>query len=148
MEEFGTNEIHSLDELKDQYEGLEWDVAVETEESIRSEWLISFPYEYQGSDSIVAIDTDEFTAVCPWTNLPDYGNLKIIYLPKDHLIELKSLKYYLTQYRNVGIVQEYAADRILNDLVSVCKPEQMTIILKYKIRGGLLTTVKSSYTQP
>ena len=50
--------------------------------------------------------------------------------------------------RNVGIVQEYAADRILNDLVSVCKPEQMTIILKYKIRGGLLTTVKSSYTQP
>ncbi|MBH52643.1 MAG: NADPH-dependent 7-cyano-7-deazaguanine reductase QueF [Chloroflexi bacterium] len=145
MEEFGTNEIHSLDELKDQYEGLEWDVAVETEESIRSEWLISFPYEYQGSDSIVAIDTDEFTAVCPWTGLPDFGNLKIEYNPSRHCLELKSLKYYLLSYRDVGIVQEHAANRILKDLVRACDPVWMTIYLDYKTRGGIHTTVEVKY---
>ena len=117
-------------------------------DDIKKSVLLCFDNSSNELSSEVEIESDEFTAVCPWTNLPDYGNLKIIYSPNDHLIELKSLKYYLTQYRNVGIVQEYAAERILNDLVSVCNPKQMTIILKYKIRGGLLTTVKSIYTKP
>ena len=142
----------SIEELKSKYLNINKEFedfdSVKEVDDIKKSVLLCFDNSSSKLSSEVEIESDEFTAVCPWTNLPDYGNLKIIYLPKDHLIELKSLKYYLTQYRNVGIVQEYAADRILNDLVSVCKPEQMTIILKYKIRGGLLTTVKSSYTQP
>jgi 7-cyano-7-deazaguanine reductase len=139
----------SIEELKSKYLNINKNFdSITHVDDIKKSILLCFDNSSSKPNSEVEIESDEFTAVCPWTNLPDYGNLKIIYLPQDHLIELKSLKYYLTQYRNVGIVQEYAADRILNDLVSVCKPEQMTIILKYKIRGGLLTTVKSSYTQP
>ena len=142
----------SIEELKSKYLNINKEFedfdSVKEVDDIKKSVLLCFDNSLSKLSSEVEIESDEFTAVCPWTNLHDYGNLNIIYLPKDHLIELKSLKYYLTQYRNVGIVQEYAADRILNDLVSVCKPEQMTIILKYKIRGGLITTVKSSYTQP
>jgi 7-cyano-7-deazaguanine reductase len=142
----------SIEELKSKYLNINKNFedfdSITHVDDIKKSILLCFDNSSSKPNSEVEIESDEFTAVCPWTNLPDYGNLKIIYLPQDHLIELKSLKYYLNQYRNVGIVQEYAADRILNDLVSVCKPEQMTIILKYKIRGGLLTTVKSSYTQP
>lgn len=141
----------SIEELKLQYLNINQEFEnlepVTNVDGIKKSLLLCFDNAVSELQSEVEIESDEFTAVCPWTNLPDYGNLKIIYLPGKHLIELKSLKYYLTQYRNVGIVQEYAADRILDDLVDACKPIQMTIILKYKIRGGLLTTVKSSYAQ-
>ena len=89
----------------------------------------------------VIVDTDEFTAVCPWTGLPDYGTLEIAYVPDQNCIELKSLKYYLLSYRDVGIVQEHAVNRILKDLVQVCQPRSMRITLDYKIRGGLHTSV-------
>jgi 7-cyano-7-deazaguanine reductase len=143
--------VASIEELKLQYLNINQEFEnlepVTNVDGIKKSLLLCFDNTVSELQSEVEIESDEFTAVCPWTNLPDYGNLKIIYLPGKHLIELKSLKYYLTQYRNVGIVQEYAADRILNDLVDASKPIQMTIILKYKIRGGLLTTVKSSYPQ-
>jgi 7-cyano-7-deazaguanine reductase len=139
----------SVEELKSQYLNINKEFenidTITNVDDIKTSVLLCFDNAASELKSEIEIESDEFTAVCPWTNLPDYGNLKIIYLPNEHLIELKSLKYYLTQYRNVGIVQEYASDRILNDLINACKPKQMTIILKYKIRGGLLTTVKSSY---
>ena len=139
----------SVEELKSQYLNINKEFenidTITNVDDIKTSVLLCFDNAASELKSEIEIESDEFTAVCPWTNLPDYGNLKIVYLPNEHLIELKSLKYYLTQYRNVGIVQEYASDRILNDLINACKPKQMTIILKYKIRGGLLTTVKSSY---
>ena len=104
-----------------------------------------FDYEYPGSNAEVAIDTDEFTAVCPWTDLPDYGTLTVRYVPDRLVIELKSLKYYLLQYRGVGIVQEHAANRILADLVAAARPVSMTVELDYKVRGGLHTAVTASY---
>ena len=61
----------------------------------------------------------------PWTGLPDFGTLTITYLPDRSLIELKSLKYYLTSFRNVGILQEHAVNRVLNDLVALVKPQHM-----------------------
>ena len=90
------------------------------------------------------IDSDEFTAVCPLTGLPDFGTLFIKYVPKNLLIELKSLKYYLLSYTNVGIVQEHAANKILNDLIEKYDPVSITIELDYKIRGGLHTVVSVS----
>ena len=70
--------------------------------AIDPDCLLTFEYEYLGRDTEVVIDTDEFTAVCPWTGLPDTGELVISYVPSDSCIELKSLKFYLLSYRDVG----------------------------------------------
>ncbi len=135
----------TIQELKEQYEGLDQELPSKGEEAIEPSCLLTFQYEYPSQQSLVEIDTDEFTAVCPWTGLPDYGVLRITYIPGDSCIELKSLKYYLLSYRDVGIVQEHAANRILNDLVAVCQPRSMKITLDYKVRGGLHTAVSVEY---
>ena len=83
--------------------------------------LETFPFEYAGREALVEIATDEFSAVCPYSGLPDFGTLTIRYLPAEACIELKSLKYYLTSFRNVGIYQEHAAHRILDDLVALLR---------------------------
>jgi 7-cyano-7-deazaguanine reductase len=137
----------TIQELKEQYEGLDQELPSKGEEAIDPSCLLTFQYEYPDQQSQVEIDTDEFTAVCPWTGLPDYGVLTISYVPGDSCIELKSLKYYLLSYRDVGIVQEHAVNRILNDLVAVCQPRSMKITLDYKVRGGLHTTVSVEHSQ-
>ena len=134
--------------LKTQYEDLDRKLPSKNEEYIDSECLLAFEYEYPENPCEVSINTDEFTAVCPWTGLPDYGILDILYTPGSSCVELKSLKYYLLSYRDVGIVQEHAATRILKDLVSLVSPRAMTICLNYKTRGGLHTTVKVEYLEP
>ena len=131
----------TIQELKEQYQGLDQELPSKGEEAIDPACLLTFEYEYPNQQSQVEIDTDEFTAVCPWTGLPDYGVLRISYVPSDSSIELKSLKYYLLSYRDVGIVQEHAVNRVLNDLVAVCQPRSMKITLDYKVRGGLHTVV-------
>jgi 7-cyano-7-deazaguanine reductase len=131
----------TIPELKDRYERLDRQVTWKGEEAIETQCLLAFQYEYPDQESEVSIDTDEFTAVCPWTGLPDYGNLYITYVPSQSCIELKSLKYYLLSYRDVGIVQEHAVNRILQDLVALCQPKRIKITLDYKIRGGIHTSV-------
>jgi 7-cyano-7-deazaguanine reductase len=79
--------------------------------------------------------------VCPFSGLPDFGTLTIRYLPSDACIELKSLKYYLTSFRSVGIYQEHAANRVLADLVACCDPRWMEVTLDYRLRGGIHTVV-------
>ncbi len=138
------NGMATIQDLKEQYEALndlDTTFAVESEGKINADCLIVFDYEYAGQEAEVAIDTDEFTAVCPWTGLPDYGTLTISYIPGESCIELKSLKYYLLSYRDVGIVQEHAANRILLDLVALCHPRSMKVTLDYKVRGGIHTAV-------
>ena len=138
----------TIQDLKEQYEALnalDGTFGMESEGKINADCLIVFDYEYAGQEAEVAIDTDEFTAVCPWTGLPDFGTLVISYVPDKTCIELKSLKYYLLSYTNVGIVQEHAANRVLNDLVALCKPVRMGVTLDYKVRGGLHTVVTAKY---
>ncbi len=137
----------TVQELKEQYEGLDRELPAKGEEAIDPSCLLTFQYEYPNQQSRVEIDTDEFTAVCPWTGLPDYGVLTISYVPGDSCIELKSLKFYLLSYRDVGIVQEHAVNRILNDLVAVSQPRSMEITLDYKVRGGLHTAVSVEYNR-
>ena len=108
-------------------------------EKIDVKALETIAYEYPGKDVVINIDTDEFTAVCPYSGLPDFGAIKVHYIPKKQLIELRSLKYYLLSYRNVGIYQENAVNRILKDLVNCCKPKWMQVVADYKIRGGIHT---------
>src|SRR3972149_1632442 len=129
----------------DKYASKRFDV--EKEHAIDVAVLEAIPFDYAqgkpstcpGSATEVVYETDEFTAVCPWTGLPDFANLVISYEPDKSLVELKSLKYYLTSYRNVGILQEHAVNRILNDLVNLLKPVSMTIEAEYNERGGIKT---------
>jgi len=130
---------------KDKYADKRFDIC--GEESIDVKVLESIPFYYPGSATDVTYETDEFTCVCPWTGLPDFGTISITYLPKDKLIELKSLKYYLTSFRNVGIIQEHAVNRILNDLVKLIKPVSMTVEAEYKERGGIWTKAVAKYPQ-
>ena len=101
--------------------------------------LETFPYEYPGKAVTIEIDTDEFTAVCPWSGLPDFAIIKVSYVPDKLILELRSFKYYLLSYRSVGMFQEHVVNRILNDLVACCHPISMRVIADYKIRGGIHT---------
>ena len=122
--------------------------AFESEEALTPGVLETFPYEYAGRDATVEISTDEWSCVCPFSGLPDFGELVIRYLPSDRCIELKSLKYYLTSYRNVGIYQEHAANRVLDDLVLCCQPKFMEVVLDYRLRGGIHTVVTVRHGEP
>jgi len=110
-------------------------------EALTPEVLEVFPYEYAGRGGLVEISTEEFSAVCPYSGLPDLGTLVVRYIPGESCIELKSFKYYLMSYRDVGIYQEHAANRVLDDLVACCHPEWMEVVLDYRLRGGIRTVV-------
>lgn len=97
-------------------------------------------FGYEGPEQEIVTETDEFSAVCPYSGLPDFARLRITYVPGDRCIELKSLKYYVTSYRNVGIFQEHATARIAEDLFRVLAPRRMTVTTVYNVRGGFLTT--------
>jgi len=129
----------------DKYASRRFDI--ETEEAIDFAVLETVPFDYPGSPTEVVYETDEFTCVCPWSGLPDFGHLVIRYTPADSLVELKSLKYYLTSYRNVGILQEHAVNRILKDLVQLVEPLSMVVEADYKERGGIKTKAVARYNK-
>jgi len=83
---------------------------------------------------------NEFSAVCPFSGLPDTGSVCVDYIPKNKLVELKSLKYYFISFRNVGIYQEDLTSRIFNDLNPLLEPEELLIKTRYSSRGGIDTT--------
>ena len=107
-------------------------------EAIAAEVLETFPYA--GPRQQIVTETSEFSAVCPYSGLPDYARLTICYTPGDRCVELKSLKYYITSYRSVGIYQEHATARIAEDLFQALTPEQLVVTTVYNIRGGFETT--------
>lgn len=100
--------------------------------------LETFPYD--GPAQEIETTTDEFSAVCPYSGLPDYATLTVRYVPGKSCIELKSLKYYVTSYRNVGIYQEHATAKIAEDLFKALAPARLTVETVYNVRGGFLTT--------
>jgi 7-cyano-7-deazaguanine reductase len=100
---------------------------VEAEAAVTAEVLETLEYAYPGRRTWVDIGTDEFTSVCPWSGLPDFAELHVRYVPRRLLVEMKSLKLYLLQFRNVGILQEHVANRILEDLVALLDPVEMEV---------------------
>ncbi|MGP8080984.1 MAG: preQ(1) synthase [Dehalococcoidales bacterium] len=128
---------------KDKYSEKRFDIHQEEDIDIAA--LETIPFDYAGSATEVVYETEEYTCVCPWTGLPDFGILTITYVPNKLLIELKSLKYYLTSYRNVGIIQEHAVNRILKDLVKLVKPLSMTVDAEYRERGGIKSYATASW---
>jgi len=105
------------------------------ESAIKPELLETI--DYDGNKQEIIYETDELSAVCPFSGLPDYGVLNIGYIPNDKIIELKSLKYYITSFRNVGIYQEALTNRIYNDLFELLDPEFLRIETDYNTRGGI-----------
>jgi 7-cyano-7-deazaguanine reductase len=99
-------------------------------------------------DYEIAIRCPEFTSLCPKTGLPDFGELRITYVPEAHCLELKALKFYLISYRNQGVFYEAATNQILDDLVGACHPRRMTVVGDFTARGGITTTVTASYVRP
>lgn len=100
--------------------------------------LESFPYD--GPEQEIVTETGEFTAVCPYSGLPDFARLTITYVPAGKCVELKSLKYYITSFRNVGIFQEHATARIAEDLFRCLGPGRLSVRTVYNTRGGFDTT--------
>lgn len=110
----------------------------EGEERIATHLLESFPYE--GPRQRIVYETAEFSAVCPYSGLPDYARLSVEYIPADTVVELKSLKYYIVSYRNVGIFQENATKRLYNDLWALLQPRFLCVTTVYNTRGGIDAT--------
>ena len=104
-------------------------------------------YVYSGKDEVVRYDTDELTALCPKTGLPDFYHLEIEYVPDEVMIELKSLKLYLTAYRNIGIFYEHLAMKIYTDIMEKVKPKRLRVELSAAKRGGIGATVVVDSTQ-
>ena len=106
---------------------------------INVDFLETFPFE--SVDQYIKTETNEFSAVCPFSGLPDLAKVRIEYFPTGgKCIELKSLKYYFTSFRNVGIYQEGATKRIYDDLSSILETKKIQITTIYNIRGGFKTT--------
>jgi 7-cyano-7-deazaguanine reductase len=97
-------------------------------------------------DYEIDIRCPEFTSVCPKTGLPDFGEIRITYVPDQRCIELKSLKYYLIEFRDRGIFYEQVTNQILDDLVAACSPRRMRVVGEFSIRGGIKTQVTAEYS--
>ena len=103
------------------------------------------PNEYNDRDYEVNVSIPEFNCVCPHTGLPDFANIEINYTPKNHIVELKSLKLYIVKYRNMGIFHEHVTNKILDDFVKAAKPKKITIIGDFHPRGGIKTSITASW---
>ncbi|MCG8685467.1 MAG: preQ(1) synthase [Desulfobacterales bacterium] len=120
--------------------------SVDTPDVIKTDLLEPITYDYKSKRSIdITITQPEYTSVCPMTGLPDNGTIIIEYRPDAHLIELKSLKYYLMQYRNVGMFYEHVVNKILDDLVSVLSPLSMKVTGEFTPRGGVSSKGTAEY---
>ena len=112
---------------------------------MKSVALETFPNARPERDYEILIKCPEFTSVCPKTGLPDFGEIIIRYVPDQICIELKSLKYYLLEYRNKGVFYETLTNQILDDLVAACAPRRMTVTGAFTARGGITTTVTATH---
>jgi 7-cyano-7-deazaguanine reductase len=110
-----------------------------------SSTLETFPNPRPEREYQIAIHCPEFTSVCPKTGLPDFGEIRITYVPGATCVELKSLKYYMIEFRNKGIFYEAVTNQILDDLVAAIQPRRMTVVGDFSVRGGIKTTVTAEY---
>jgi 7-cyano-7-deazaguanine reductase len=108
----------------------------------------TFPNRHPGREYTIVHTCPEFTAVCPKTGQPDFGTIRITYVPDRECVELKSLKLYLQAYRNRGIYYEHVTNVILDDLVAAMKPRRMTVEGDFRVRGGISTVVRAEYEAP
>ena len=109
--------------------------------------LETFPNPRPEREYEIAVDCPEFTSLCPKTGLPDFGAIRITYVPDATCVELKSLKYYMIEFRNRGIFYEAVTNQILDDLVALLQPRRMTVVGDFSVRGGIKTVVTATYVK-
>lgn len=103
----------------------------------------TWPNQYKGYE--ISIEIPEYTAICPKSGLPDFGTIRLRYMPDKACLELKSLKLYIHSYRNLGIFYENAVNRILQDVVTACRPVWAIVTGEFTARGGLCSTIEAKY---
>ena len=107
--------------------------------------LDAFAYEYPGSEIWIDFEIPEFTAICPFSDFPDFAVIRLRYVPNRRCIELKSLKMYINSFRNIKVFHEHVINIILNDFVEACDPLKVEIEGDFHVRGNIKTVVRSSY---
>ena len=130
----------SIDKITDELINIRKDA-----DKISIDVLDPLPYENNSKNTWIEIENPEFTSLCPKTGLPDFGTIKISYLPDKHIVELKSLKYYFLQFRNAGIFYENLTKMILSHLVEVLKPFELIVESDFSSRGGITSKIRSTY---
>ena len=108
----------------------------------------TFQYKYKGKEITVSFTCPEFTAICPFSDFPDFATIKIDYVPNELCIELKSLKLYINSFRPVKIFHEHVINRILEDIVRACDPLRVEIEGDFHVRGNIKTVIRASYRRP
>jgi len=110
--------------------------------------LETFPNPRPERDYVIHWDFPEYTSVCPKTGQPDFGTIRITYIPDALCLEMKSLKLYFWWYRDQGVFYEAVTNQILDDLVAACQPRWMRVIGDFTVRGGMKTRVRAEYRHP
>ena len=113
--------------------------------SEKRDLLETFPNQYPGREYEVSITCPEFTAVCPRTGQPDFATIRIVYVPGEKVIELKSLKLYMFSFRDEGIFHEHVTNKILDDIVGACEPIRCEVVGDFNVRGGIKTVVTARF---
>ena len=107
--------------------------------------LDTFRYEYPGKEIWVEFEMPEFTAICPFSDFPDFAVIKLKYVPNERCIELKSLKLYINSFREIKVFHEHVINIILEDFVKACDPLKVEIEGDFHVRGNIKTVVRASY---
>ncbi len=108
--------------------------------------LDTFAYEFPGSEIWIEFEMPEFTAICPFSDFPDFGTIRLKYVPNERCVELKSLKLYINSFRNVKIFHEHVINVVLEDFVAACDPLKVEIEGDFNVRGNIKTKVSKSYS--
>ncbi len=109
--------------------------------------LDTFAYEYPGKRIEINFSSAEFTAICPFSDFPDFATLNIMYVPNKRCIELKSLKLYINSFRAVKIFHEHVVNQIRDDFVKACDPLEFQLEGDFNVRGNIKTVVRASYSK-
>ncbi len=107
--------------------------------------LDTFAYEFPRREIKINFEIPEFTAICPFSDFPDFATIRIEYVPNERCVELKSLKLYINSFRNVKIFHEHVINVILEDFVRACDPLSVEIEGDFHVRGNVKTVVRASY---
>src|SRR6478672_2574388 len=105
-------------------------------------------YEFPGNEIWIEFEMPEFTAICPFSDFPDFAVIRLKYVPNERCVELKSLKLYINSFRNVKIFHEHVINLILEDFVAACDPLRVEIEGDFHVRGNIKTVIRASYIHP
>lgn len=119
--------------------------SVSVAKNIDTTILQTISYEYPQRKITIELSTEEFTCLCPFSGLPDFAKITLQYIPRKKIIEMKSFKYYIIAYRNVKIYNEHVVNKILEDLIKVLNPFELSVVGEFTLRGGAANKITAKY---